>query len=77
MDRNAHCHTQSMMEFYNISGKPKDDDELCNINIPETEGSRDVTTPDTPIDPMNQPLEIRKVNIGTEENPKFASIGDY
>ena len=26
---------------------------------------------------MSQPLKIRKVNIGTEENPKFASVGDY
>ena len=26
---------------------------------------------------MNQPLKIRKVNIGTEENPKFANVGDY
>ena len=26
---------------------------------------------------MSQPLKIIKVNIGTEENPKFASVGDY
>ena len=26
---------------------------------------------------MNQPLKIRKFNTGTEENPKFASVGDY
>ena len=26
---------------------------------------------------MIQPLNIRKVNIGTEENPKFTSVGDY
>ena len=26
---------------------------------------------------MSQPLKIRKVNIGTEENPKFVSVGDY
>ena len=26
---------------------------------------------------MNQPLKIRKVNNGMEENPKFASVGDY
>ena len=28
------------------------------------------------MDPMNQPLKIKKVNIGTEENPKFSNIGD-
>ena len=26
---------------------------------------------------MNQLLKIRKFNIGTEENPKFACVGDY
>ena len=29
------------------------------------------------MDLMNQPLNIRKVNIGTEENLKFANFGDY
>ena len=50
---------------------------MCNINIPETEGSQDVTALIVPIDPMNQSLKIKKVNIGTEENPKFSNIGDY
>ena len=26
---------------------------------------------------MNQPLKIRKVNIGMEENPKFESVRNY
>ena len=60
-----------------MSGGPEDDDDLWNINIPETEGSRDVASPDVPTDPMNQPLKIRKINIGIEENPKFANVGDY
>ena len=68
---------QSIMECYNMAGELGDDDELWNINIPETEGSRDVAAPDVPTDPMSQPLKIQKVNIGTEENPKFASVGDY
>ena len=28
-------------------------------------------------DPMSQLLKIKKVNIGTDENPKFANVGDY
>ena len=68
---------QSMMECYSISSKTEDDDELHNINIPETKGSRDVTTSDVPTDPMTQPLNIKKVNIGMEENTKFTNIGDY
>ena len=68
---------QSMMECYNILGESEDDDELRNINIPETEGIQDVTTPNVSTDPMTQPLKIKKFNIGMEENPKFANIGDY
>ena len=60
-----------------MSDKLEDGDELWNINIPETEGSRDIAASDVPIDPMSEPLKIRKVNIGIEENPKFASVGDY
>ena len=53
------------MEFYIISSVPEDDDELSNINIPKTEGSRDIVAQYVPTDPMSQPLNIRKVNIGT------------
>ena len=65
-----------MMEFYNVAGRTEDDDELWNINISEIEGSRDVAAPDVLTDPMSQLLKIRKVNIGTEENPKFPSVKD-
>ena len=47
------CHMQSIMECYNMSGKPKYDDELQNINVLETEGSKDGATPDVPTDPMS------------------------
>ena len=60
-----------------MSGEPEDDDELLNINILETEGSRYVIESDVLTDPMTQPLNIKKVNIGMKENPKFANIGDY
>ena len=65
------------MKCYNLSGEPKDDDELHNVNILEFEGSRDVAAPDILIDLISQPLRIRKVNIGSKENPKFANVGDY
>ena len=66
-----------MMECYNVSDEPEDDDELQNINILDTRGNRDVAAQDIPTDPMHRPLNIRNVNIGMEENPKFASVGDY
>ena len=77
VDPHAHCHMQSMMECYNVSGELEDDDELQNINISDAEGSRDVTAPYLPTDPINQPLKILKVNTGMKENQKFASVGDY
>ena len=77
IDPHAQCHMQSMMECYNVSGEPEDDNGLQNINISETEGSRDAAAPYLPTDPMNQPLNIHKVNSEIEENPKFASVGDY
>ena len=77
MDLHAYFHMQVMnMECYNVSGE-LDDDDLWNIKVLETEGIRDVSALDVPTDPMNQPLKIKKVNIRTEENPKFANVGDY
>ena len=76
VDPHANFHMQSMMECYNVSGEP-DDDDMWNINIPETKGSRDVKAPDMPTDPMNQPLKIRRVNIGIEDNPNFTDVKDY
>ena len=66
-----------MMMCYNLSGELEDDDELRNVNIPESERSCGVTAPDIPMELMNQPLRIRKIDIGTVENPKFANVGDY
>ena len=51
---------------------------ICRISIfRKIEGRRDVAAPYLPTDLMNQPLKIKKANIGTEENPKFANVGDY
>ena len=36
MDPHAHYQMQSMMECYNVTGGPKDGDDLHNINILET-----------------------------------------
>ena len=66
-----------MMVCYNLSREPEDDDELWNVNIPESEGSCDVAAPNIPTYSMSHPLKIKKVNIGSEENPKFSNVGDY
>ena len=68
---------QSMMTCYNISREPEDDDDFWNVNILELEGICNVAALDIQTDSMSQPLKIGKVNIGSEENPKFSNVGDY
>ena len=53
MDPHAHYQMQSMMELYNVTGGLDDSDDPWNINILETEGSRDVATPNVSMDRMN------------------------
>ena len=67
----------SMMECYNVRGGPNDGYDPRNINIPESKGSQNIAASKMPTDKINQPLKIQKVNIGTEEEPKFVNIGDY
>ena len=54
-----------------MSDKLEDGDELWNINISKTEGSRDVAAPDVLIDPMSQPLKIKKVNDWDGREPNI------
>ena len=63
------------MTCYNLSGDP--DDDLTNINILESEGSHEVEGSGISSEQFVKPLKIKKVNIGLEDNPKFANIGDY
>ena len=47
------------------------------MHILETEGRRDLEGTKIIFNKLLQPLKIKKVNIGSSENPKFANIGDY
>jgi hypothetical protein len=53
-------------------------EELINPNIKETIGMREIqdTIPNHTRSLYNHPQKLRKVNIGSEEHPKIASIGD-
>ena len=53
VDPHEQCHMQSLMTCYNISGEPKDDDDMRNVNILESEGTCNVAAPDIPTDPMS------------------------
>jgi hypothetical protein len=59
--------------------EPNEVEELRNLNIKETVGIREIqdTTPSHTSSTYTHPLKLWKVNIGSEEHPKIASIGDY
>ena len=61
------------IECYNLD----EDDDPHNINIPESEGHYEVHGPTVESPEVTQPLKTRKVNIGSEEMHKYATIGDY
>ena len=63
------------MACYNLAGDP--DDDLTNINIPKSEGTRAIEGSGISSDQFLKPLKIKKVKIGSPKNPKFANIGDY
>ena len=64
------------MECYNVTEEP-DDDDLLIINIPESKYMHTVEGVGITSDQFLNPLKIKKVNIGSSENPKFSNIGDY
>ena len=66
-----------MTECYNVTKEPDNKDDVRNINVTESEGSQDIVALDISIEKIQQPLNIRKVNIGTTEDPNFASVGYY
>jgi hypothetical protein len=47
------------------------------VNIAETEGQRDIEGPRFELPFIGKMIKIKKVNIGTEETPKLANVGDY
>ena len=54
-----------------------DEDETRNIKIIEIEGEREVEGPYLESEVFDAPIKVKKVNIGTTDNPKMTSIGDY
>jgi hypothetical protein len=50
---------------------------MHNIQITEIEGEREVECPSLESEVFVAPIEVKKVNIGTTENPEMESIGDY
>lgn len=66
---------ETVMDCYNFA--IEEDDDPHNVNIPESEGSCDVHGLALEIPEVTEKVKTTKVNIGTDANPKMASIGDY
>jgi hypothetical protein len=54
-----------------------DEDDSRNIHIIEVEGEREVEGPSLELEVFVAPTKVNKFNIGTTNNPKMTSIGDY
>ena len=63
------------VECYNLA--IDEDDDPRNINILESEGHYEVHGPAVEAPEVTHPLKTQIVNIGSEEKPKYAIIGDY
>ena len=66
---------ENVTECYNLAADEEED--AHNVNILESEGSHHVQGPTLEIPEIIEKVKIKKVNIGTEVDPKFASIRDY
>ena len=65
---------QKLQGCYNIN--VDEDDDPRKVNIVETEGQREVEGPGVEKPFIQQPIKIKKDNIGTEQTPKLANVGD-
>jgi hypothetical protein len=68
---------KELLSCYHVEEEALDEDDTCNIHIIEVEGEREVEGPCLESKLFVASIKVKKVNIGTTENPKMASIGDY
>jgi hypothetical protein len=66
---------QKLQGCYNIN--VDEDGDPRKVNIAEIEGQRDVEGLGVELPFIGQRIKINKVNIRTEQTPKFANVGDY
>jgi hypothetical protein len=68
---------KELLSCYQVHEEALDEDDTRDIHIGEFEGEREVEGPPLESKVISMPIKIKKVNIGTAEQPKMASIGDY
>ena len=67
---------ENAVECYNFVADEEEEDPH-NANILALEGSQDFQGLKLELPEITEKVKIKKINIGTKEYPKFASIGDY
>jgi hypothetical protein len=65
------------LSCYHVQEEAPYEDDPRNIQIEEFEGKRNVEGPPLESKVISVPIKIKKVNIGTTEQPKMANIGYY
>ena len=67
------------LECYNVTEEPGDEDENPHsINIPESEGTRDVDGSKLEMPASTEPIKIKKINLAQTQNqslPLLETIG--
>ena len=67
---------QDIVNCCNLSIKECDEDPR-NVSIPDSEGERAIAGPPLQTIDVIKTMKLWEVNIGIEEQPKLAKIGDY
>ena len=68
---------KELLSCYHVQEEAPDEDDPCNIQITEIEGEREVEFLSLELEVFPAQIKVKKVNIGKNDNPKMASIGDY
>jgi hypothetical protein len=68
---------KELLSCYHVQEEAPDEDDLCDIQIEEEEGEREVEAPPIESEVIFVSIKVNKFNIRIAENPKMASIGDY
>jgi hypothetical protein len=68
---------KELLSCYHVEEEAPDEDDPRNIQITEIEGEREVEGPSLESKVFVAPIKVKKVNIGTIDNPKMVCIGDY
>jgi hypothetical protein len=68
---------KELFSCYHVQEEPPYEDNPRDIHIEEEEGKIEVEGPPLESEVNATLIKVKKFNIGTVENPKMASIGDY